>query len=55
VGGGWFGFSVESGVIALVTAILGAIAAGNIALIAVSLARTRFAPAAEATAVTGVA
>jgi pimeloyl-ACP methyl ester carboxylesterase len=55
VGGGWFGFSVESGVIALVTAILGAIAAGNIALIAVSLARTRFAPAAEASAVTGVA
>ena len=38
VGGGWFGFVTESGVLALFATILGAIAAGNIALLMASLA-----------------
>jgi len=39
--GGWFGFTVTSGLFALVTTTIGAAAAGNLALIAVSLWRER--------------
>jgi pimeloyl-ACP methyl ester carboxylesterase len=55
VAGGWFGFTVESGVIALFTTIVGAIAAGNIALITVSLARARVVPATGTASITTAA
>jgi pimeloyl-ACP methyl ester carboxylesterase len=48
--GGWFGFTVTSGLLALVTTTIGAAAAGNLALIAVSLLRDRSARTAAATA-----
>jgi hypothetical protein len=47
--GGWLGFSAVSGLSALVTTTIGAAAAGNLALIAVSLFRERSARAAMAT------
>jgi pimeloyl-ACP methyl ester carboxylesterase len=47
--GGWLGFTVTSGLAALVTATIGAAAAGNLALIAVSLFRDWSARAAVAT------
>jgi pimeloyl-ACP methyl ester carboxylesterase len=42
VGGGWLGFTATSGLLALVTTTIGAAAAGNLALIAVSLFRERY-------------
>jgi hypothetical protein len=39
--GGWLGFTATSGLFALVTTTIGAAAAGNLALIAVSLYRER--------------
>ena len=39
--GGWFGFTATSGLFAIVTTTIGAAAAGNLALIAVSLFRER--------------
>jgi hypothetical protein len=39
--GGWLGFTATSGLFALVTTTIGAAAAGNLALIAVSLVRER--------------
>ncbi|MGD0937443.1 MAG: alpha/beta fold hydrolase, partial [Streptosporangiaceae bacterium] len=47
--GGWLGFTATSGLFALVTTTIGAAAAGNLALIAVSLFRERSARAAMAT------
>jgi TAP-like protein len=47
--GGWLGFTATSGLSALVTTTIGAAAAGNLALIAVSLFRERSARAAMAT------
>jgi hypothetical protein len=47
--GGWLGFTATSGLAALVTTTVGAAAAGNLALIAVSLFRDRSARAAGAT------
>lgn len=47
--GGWLGFTAASGLSALFTTTIGAAAAGNLALIAVSLLRERSARAAEAT------
>jgi pimeloyl-ACP methyl ester carboxylesterase len=47
--GGWFGFTAASGLSALVTTTIGAAAAGNLALIAVSLWRERSARMAVAT------
>ena len=47
--GGWLGFTATSGLAALVTATIGAAAAGNLALIAVSVFRDRSARAAGAT------
>jgi len=47
--GGWLGFSATSGLSAVVTAIIGTAAAGNLALIAVSLFRERSALEATAT------
>jgi pimeloyl-ACP methyl ester carboxylesterase len=47
--GGWLGFTATSGLAALVTATIGAAAAGNLALIAVSVFRDRSARAAAAT------
>jgi hypothetical protein len=47
--GGWLGFSATSGLSALVTTTIGAAAAGNLALIAVSLLRERSARSAMAT------
>jgi hypothetical protein len=47
--GGWLGFTATSGLFALVTTMIGAAAAGNLALIAVSLFRERSARAAMAT------
>jgi hypothetical protein len=47
--GGWLGFTATSGLFALVTTTIGAAAAGNVALIAVSLWHERSARAAEAT------
>jgi pimeloyl-ACP methyl ester carboxylesterase len=46
--GGWLGFTAVSGLFALVTTAIGAAAAGNLALIAASLVRERFARAAMA-------
>jgi len=39
--GGWFGFTATSGLVALFTTIIGAAAAGNLALIVVDLWRDR--------------
>jgi pimeloyl-ACP methyl ester carboxylesterase len=47
--GGWLGFTATSGLFAIVTTTIGAAAAGNLALIAVSLFRERSARAAMAT------
>jgi pimeloyl-ACP methyl ester carboxylesterase len=47
--GGWLGFTAVSGLFAIVTTTIGAAAAGNLALIAVSLVRERSARAAMAT------
>ncbi len=47
--GGWFGFTATSGLFAIVTVTIGAAAGGNLALIAASLYRERFAGAAIAT------
>ncbi|MGD0811236.1 MAG: hypothetical protein ABSA91_16240, partial [Acidimicrobiales bacterium] len=47
--GGWLGFTATSGLFALVTTTIGAAAAGNLALIAVSLFRERSQRAAMAT------
>jgi hypothetical protein len=47
--GGWIGFTATSGLFALVTTTIGAAAAGNLALIAVSLFRERSQRAAMAT------
>ena len=47
--GGWLGFTVVSGLFAIVTTTIGAAAAGNLALIAVSLFREPSAGAAMAT------
>ena len=47
--GGWLGFTATSGLFALVTTIIGAVAGGNLALIAVSLFRQPSAGAAMAT------
>jgi pimeloyl-ACP methyl ester carboxylesterase len=47
--GGWLGFTATSGLAALVTSTIGAAAAGNLALIAVSVFRDRSARAAGAT------
>jgi len=47
--GGWLGFTATSGLFALVTTTIGAAAAGNLALIAVSLVRERSARTAMAT------
>ncbi|MFZ0716253.1 alpha/beta hydrolase, partial [Mycobacterium sp.] len=47
--GGWLGFTAVSGMFALVTTIIGAAAAGNLALIAVSILRERSARTATAT------
>jgi pimeloyl-ACP methyl ester carboxylesterase len=47
--GGWLGFTATSGLVALVTATIGAAAAGNLALIAASLFRDRSARVAAAT------
>ena len=49
--GGWLGFSATSGLAALVTTTIGAAAAGNLALIAVSLLRERTRGVAMATLV----
>jgi pimeloyl-ACP methyl ester carboxylesterase len=47
--GGWLGFSASSGLFAVVTTTIGAAAAGNLALIAVSLVRDRSGRGATAT------
>ena len=47
--GGWLGFTAISGIFGLVTTTIGAVAAGNLALIAVSLYRERSARPAMAT------
>jgi len=47
--GGWFGFTATSGLVALFTTIIGATAAGNLALIIVELWRDRLARPAVAT------
>src|ERR1700722_15115665 len=47
--GGWLGFTALSGLFTLVTTTIGAVAAGNLALIAVSVFRERSAGAAMAT------
>jgi len=47
--GGWLGFTAVSGLFAIVTTTIGAAAAGNLALIAVSLVRERSARAVMAT------
>ena len=47
--GGWFGFTATSGLVALFTTIIGAAAAGNLALIVVDLWRDRTARPAVAT------
>jgi hypothetical protein len=46
--GGWLGFAAVSGMFALVTTIIGAAAAGNLALIVVSVVRERSARTATA-------
>jgi pimeloyl-ACP methyl ester carboxylesterase len=51
--GGWFGFAAVSGLFGLVATIIGAAAAGNLALIAVDLARERPARTAVAAAPAG--
>ena len=50
--GGWFGYTATSGLLALLTAIIGAAAAGNLALIALDLWHQRSAPTVAATAPT---
>jgi len=47
--GGWFGYTATSGLLALLTAIIGAAAAGNLALIALDLWHQRSAPTVAAT------
>ena len=47
--GGWLGYTATSGLLALLTTIIGAVAAGNLALIALDLWHERSAPTAAAT------